>query len=129
MIADTTQAAAGIAPPAGSCDCHVHFYGDAAAHPARADAGLPPQRGSATDYQATMVRAGIDRVVAIQSILYGFDNRCMIEGMRKIGAGARGIAVVSELTQVDERRCGRRPVPSSTGSVGGVGVSGSGLCR
>ncbi|MBN8477406.1 MAG: amidohydrolase family protein [Burkholderiales bacterium] len=104
MTAGATRAAPGFPPPAGSCDCHVHFYGDAALHPASADAGLPPQVGSATDYQATMNRAGIERVVAVQSILYGFDNRCMIEGMRKIGAGARGIAVVSELTPVDELR-------------------------
>ena len=42
-----------------------------------------------------MQRLGLDRVVAVQSILYGFDNRCMLDGMAQIGDRARGIAVVS----------------------------------
>jgi D-galactarolactone isomerase len=45
----------------------------------------------------------------VQSILYGFDNRCMLDGMMQIGAGARGIAGVSSraaaaaLRMLDER--------------------------
>lgn len=81
--------------PAGACDCHVHFYGDVREYPSRADAGLAPQQGSAADYMVLMQRLGLERVVAVQSILYGFDNGCMLDGMTQIGAGARGIAVVA----------------------------------
>jgi D-galactarolactone isomerase len=103
------NAASAFAVPAGACDCHVHFYGDPHAYPPRADAGLAPQRGSAAEYRVLMQRLGVERVVAVQSILYGFDNRCMLDGMAQIGAGARGIAVVSadtaaaELSMLDDR--------------------------
>jgi len=90
MIAKTT-----LALPAGTCDCHVHFYGDPRKYPPRSDAGLAPQQGSAVEYRALMQRLGLDRVIAVQSILYGFDNRCMLDGMAQIGAGARGVAVVA----------------------------------
>ncbi|CAG0988895.1 partial 2-pyrone-4,6-dicarbaxylate hydrolase, partial [Gammaproteobacteria bacterium] len=95
--------------PAGACDCHVHFYGDPRTHPPRLDAGLAPQRGGAGDYRTVMQRLGLERVVAVQSILYGFDNSCMVDGMMQIGAGARGVAVVSastppaELRRLDDR--------------------------
>ena len=89
-------------PPAGACDCHVHFYGDQHTFPPRDDAGLAPQWGGADEYRATMRRLGLERVVAVQSILYGFDNRCMLDGMLQIGAGARGVAVVSEHTPMAE---------------------------
>jgi D-galactarolactone isomerase len=49
-----------------------------------------------------MRRLGLERVVAVQSILYGVDNRCMLDGMLQIGAGARGVAVVSEHTPMAE---------------------------
>ena len=67
-------------PPAGACDCHVHFYGDQLTFPPRDDAGLAPPRGGADEYRATMRRLGLERVVAVQSILYGFGNRCMLDG-------------------------------------------------
>lgn len=94
-----------FAMPAGACDCHVHFYGDPREYPPRLDAGLAPQHGSAGDYRKAMQRVGLDRVVAVQSILYGYDNRCMLDGMAQIGTGgARGIAVVSPLVADDELR-------------------------
>ncbi|MCL4744140.1 MAG: amidohydrolase family protein [Burkholderiaceae bacterium] len=90
--------------PAGACDCHVHFYGDPREYVPRADAGLAAQRGSAAEYRELMQRLGHTRVVAVQSILYGFDNRCMLEGMAQIGTGARGVAVVAPRTPIAELR-------------------------
>ena len=81
--------------PAGACDCHVHFYGPVDRYPPRTVDGLPPQRGSAAEYREVMQRLGLQRVVAVQSILYGFDNRCMLDGMALIGAGARGVATIA----------------------------------
>ena len=60
--------------PAGACDGHVHFYGTLGRYPPRTVDGLPPQRGSAADYGAMMQRVGLQRVVAVQSILCGFDD-------------------------------------------------------
>jgi D-galactarolactone isomerase len=84
-----------VALPPGACDCHVHFYGPADVYPPRTVDGLPPQSGSAAEYQGVMRRLGLQRVVAVQSILYGFDNRCMLDGMALIGAGARGVATIA----------------------------------
>jgi D-galactarolactone isomerase len=84
-----------IALPAGACDCHVHFYGPAERYPTRAIDALPPQRGSAVEYRDVMQRVGLGRVVAVQSILYGFDNRCMLDSMALFGEHARGVATVA----------------------------------
>lgn len=84
-----------IALPAGACDCHVHFYGPADRYPTRAIDALPPQHGSALEYRDVMQRVGLARVVSVQSILYGFDNRCMLDAMALFGENARGVATIA----------------------------------
>ena len=95
---------ANAALPAGACDCHVHFYGPVDAYPPRTVDGLPPQRGSAAEYLDVMRRLGLQRMVAVQSILYGVDNRCMLDGMALVGANARGVATIASDTPVPELR-------------------------
>jgi D-galactarolactone isomerase len=101
---DGMSAFISAAPPAGACDCHVHFYGPAEVYPLRSVDGLPPQRGSAAEYREVMRRLGLQRVVAVQSILYAFDNRCMLDGMALIGRGARGVATIAADTPEAELR-------------------------
>jgi D-galactarolactone isomerase len=98
------SATAAIEVPAGACDCHVHFYGPAEKYPPCHVEGLPPQHGAAVEYRDVMRRLGLQRVVAVQSILYGFDNACMLDAMALIGAGARGVATIAADTPRDELR-------------------------
>src|SRR5687767_5134730 len=74
----------------GACDCHMHVY-----DPAFPSSGaLPPRSGRLTDYVRVRERLGLERVIVVQPTAYGTDNRCTLDAIRKLGPGARGIAVV-----------------------------------
>ena len=78
--------------PAGACDCHVHVYDSR--YPAAPGAKLLPPDASASDYQALQRRIGTTRTVLVTPSTYGTDNRCMLDGLAALGAGARGVAVI-----------------------------------
>ncbi len=77
--------------PAGACDTHMHFY----------DANVPAAPGtflpgnfSVDDYRAVQKRLGLERVIVVQPNAYADDNSVMLDSLRKIGKGAKGVAVV-----------------------------------
>ncbi|MFV0360194.1 amidohydrolase family protein [Tropicimonas sp.] len=76
--------------PVGSVDSHMHLY---ASGPHREDAPFAVPEGGLAAYRAVMDRLGIDRVVLVQSMLYGADNSVMLAGLDGLGRAARGIAV------------------------------------
>lgn len=80
-------------PPAGACDCHMHFYGGGAFARRPAAPFAPPPAGPG-DYARMQAALGLERLVAVQSVIYGDDNSCMLEGMAPFGDRARGIAVI-----------------------------------
>ena len=80
--------------PRGSCDCHVHVYD--AAFPAVPGAVLLPPDASVADYRLLQKRTGTHRTVLVTPSTYGTDNRCMLAGLARLGADARGVAVVDE---------------------------------
>jgi D-galactarolactone isomerase len=47
-----------------------------------------------SEYRKLQQRLGLERVVVVQPTAYGRDNRCTLEAIAQLGAGARGIAVV-----------------------------------
>ena len=75
-----------------AADTHMHFYDDA--YPAAPEAALRPPNASVSDYAEVQRALGTERVVVVQPTTYGFDNRCQLEGMARIGPQARGIVVI-----------------------------------
>jgi len=53
-----------------------------------------PPEASVTDLQAHLSSIEMTRVVLVQPSIYGTDNRCLLDGLSRIGPRARGIAVV-----------------------------------
>ncbi|WP_417722583.1 amidohydrolase family protein [Salipiger sp.] len=78
--------------PAGACDCHMHIYDDR--FPPSDRAYLFPRNFLVDDYLAMRARLGIDRTVIVQPVTYGFDNRCTLEAVARIGDSARCIVTV-----------------------------------
>jgi D-galactarolactone isomerase len=77
--------------PKGACDTHIHFY----------DARVPvapgtPMPGTRTvdAYLAVQKRLGLERVIVVQPNAYADDNGVTLASIARIGAGARGVAVV-----------------------------------
>ena len=99
--ASQPRTAVAFAVPEGACDCHVHVFGSAAEFPFAAKRGYTPPPASAAELLALQEALHLWRVVIVQPSVYGSDNSCTLDGMRRLGARARGVAVI------DERR--RRP--------------------
>lgn len=79
--------------PEGACDCHMHFYAGAS-HPRLPGAPFAPPPAGPADYARVQAALGLERLVAVQSVIYGTDNSCMLEAMARFGGQARGIAVI-----------------------------------
>jgi len=84
--------------PPGACDCHTHVFGDPRAFPFAAKRTYTPPEASETELLALLDALHLERVVIVQPSVYGTDNRCTVEGMRRLGERARGVAVIDERT-------------------------------
>ena len=80
-----------IRVPAGATDTHMHIY-DAAA-PA-APGTFMPGHFPAADYRAMQKRLGLERVIVVQPNAYADDNSVTLDAIKKLGKGAKGVAVV-----------------------------------
>ncbi len=94
------------APPS-SCDCHHHIY-DAVRFPLPADSSNPMvSQARVEEYQLLKKRLRTTRSVIVTPAPYVTDNRVTLDAIARLGAAARGVAVVrpnvtdAELTALD----------------------------
>lgn len=80
--------------PRGACDCHVHVFGTALEFPLVAGRGYTPPPASAGELLGLQEALHLTRVVIVQPSVYGTDNSCTIDGLRRLGQRARGVAVI-----------------------------------
>jgi D-galactarolactone isomerase len=79
------------APP-NACDCHHHLY-DAARFPPVQSAGLQPN-ARLEEYRLLQGRIGTTRNVIVTPQPYIGDNRITVDALAKLGANARGVALL-----------------------------------
>ena len=79
------------APP-NACDCHMHIYDSR--FPVAPNAKLRPPDATVDAYRLLQKRIGTTRNVVVTPSTYGTDNSCTLDAMAKLGATARGVAVV-----------------------------------
>lgn len=84
--------------PPGACDCHTHVFGDSHRFPFAAGRTYTPEPATAEALQAVHRALHIDRVVVVQPSVYGTDQSCTLEALRRLGPRARGVAVIDEST-------------------------------
>jgi predicted TIM-barrel fold metal-dependent hydrolase len=90
------------APP-NACDCHMHIYDSR--FPAAPTAKLHPANATVDDYRLLQKRLGTSRNVVVTPSTYGTDNSCTLDAMAKLGASARGVAVVdTSVTDAELKR-------------------------
>lgn len=81
--------------PPGTCDCHMHVFGDPARYPysaaRRNSPPADPLDKFLADYRALASSLGIERMVFTQPSTYGTDNACMVDAMQALGSNVRGI--------------------------------------
>jgi predicted TIM-barrel fold metal-dependent hydrolase len=84
--------------PRGACDCHVHVFGDPKKFPFAPSRAYTPPEASIEELLALQNALRLDRVVVIQPSVYGVDNSCTVDAVRRLGSRARGIAVIDRAT-------------------------------
>ncbi len=84
--------------PANACDCHVHIFGPADRFPYSTDRVYTPGPASVDDLLSLQRALGLHRVVVVQPSPYGTDNTCLLDALRRLGARARGVAVIDGAT-------------------------------
>jgi predicted TIM-barrel fold metal-dependent hydrolase len=97
-VASQPKTAVSFAVPDRACDCHVHVFGTAAEFPFAARRGYTPPAAAAAELLALQEALHLSRVVIVQPSVYGSDNSCTLDGMRRLGERARGVAVIDGAT-------------------------------
>ena len=97
-ILGATQTAPSFAVPRGACDCHVHVFGPDERFPLSPKRLYTPGPASIDDLLALHRALHIDRVVIVHPSPYGADNAVTVDAVRKLGARARGVAVIDDAT-------------------------------
>lgn len=82
--------------PAGACDCHTHIFGDPARFPFWSGRTYTPEPASVEEMRALHRALHMDRVVIVQPSVYGADNACTLDAIRRLGRRARGVAVIDD---------------------------------
>ena len=83
--------------PAGACDCHVHTF-DPQHFPYSPLRPYTPEPVSVEELRALHQALHMDRVVVVQTTTYAADNSGALDAMKKLGARARGVAVIDDKT-------------------------------
>ena len=87
--------------PKGACDCHTHIL-DPQRFPYSPSRGYTPEPASVAEMRSLHKALRTDRVVVVQPSTYGTDNACLLDALKQLGPGARGIAVINEkVTEAD----------------------------
>jgi 2-pyrone-4,6-dicarboxylate lactonase len=88
--------------PSGSCDCHMHVFGDSVRYPycaaRRNSPPAEPLEKFLDDYLSLARSFGFERMVFVQPSTYGYDNSCLLDAMRALGPNVRGIVDIDERT-------------------------------
>jgi predicted TIM-barrel fold metal-dependent hydrolase/predicted NBD/HSP70 family sugar kinase len=130
MVAAQPKTAVGFRVPPGACDCHVHVFGNASEFPFVTPRGYTPPPAGADELLQLQTALRLSRVVIVQPSVYGTDNACTLDGMRRLGVDrARGVAVIdddtTEATLKEMHEAGMRGVRVNleTGGVSDPAIS------
>jgi predicted TIM-barrel fold metal-dependent hydrolase len=106
------------APPPGACDCHAHVFGPAGRFAYAARRSYTPPDAPLEAYLAMLDAVGLARGALVQPSVYGEDNACLLDALRRSGGRLRGVVVA------DPRRLDDATVEDWTGAgVRGVRIN------
>jgi predicted TIM-barrel fold metal-dependent hydrolase len=84
--------------PAGACDCHTHIFGDPRRFPFSPSRTYTPEPATVEEMRDLHRALHTERVVIVQPSVYGTENACLLDAIKQVGAGARGVAVIDGQT-------------------------------
>ena len=113
--------------PAGACDCHSHIFGDPQKYPFAMPRSYTPPIASVDEMRALHKALHTQRVVVVQTSVYGTDGRCTIDAVKQQAPNARAVIAIAENTtneQLDElHRAGVSGIRVDMDSAAGIVVN------
>jgi predicted TIM-barrel fold metal-dependent hydrolase len=85
-----------FAVPPGACDCHTHVFGPPAQFPFTPQRSYTPGEASLEELLALQRDLHLDRVVIVQPSVYGTDNSCTVDALRRLDGRGRAVAVIAD---------------------------------
>jgi 2-pyrone-4,6-dicarboxylate lactonase len=76
-------------PPAKSCDCQFHIYGDPAKYPPKKDAYYQPPDATFEHMRGVLKTLGFERGVIVHPMPYDTDHRLLIDTLEGLGPDGR----------------------------------------
>ena len=77
-------------PPAKSCDCQFHIFGDPAKYPLRYDVTFKQPSATFADMRNVLRILGFQRGVIVHTMRYDIDHSVLIDEMQALSAAERG---------------------------------------
>jgi predicted TIM-barrel fold metal-dependent hydrolase len=84
--------------PRGACDCHTHVFCDPQRFAFWSGRPYTPETATVNETRALHRALHVERIVLVNSLVYGTDNSCTVDALRQLGHRARGIALIDEHT-------------------------------
>jgi predicted TIM-barrel fold metal-dependent hydrolase len=85
-----------FAVPPGACDCHTHVFGPPAQFPFTPQRLYTPGEASLEELLDLQQALHLERVVIVQPSVYGTDNSCTADALRRLDGRGRGVAVIAD---------------------------------
>ncbi len=101
-ILDVRHTAPTFEVPRGACDCHTHIFGPVEKFPYSPRRRYTPGDASIANLEALHRALHVDRVVVVHPSPYEADNACTVDAIHRMGARARGVAVIDDKTSERE---------------------------
>jgi predicted TIM-barrel fold metal-dependent hydrolase len=99
--AQSPRTAVSFEVPRGACDCHVHIQ-DPVKFPFVANRVYTPPPSLVEELEELQRALHLERVVVVQPSVYGTDNACTLDAVRRLGQRARAVVVIGEQTSRGE---------------------------
>ena len=91
-----------FAVPRNACDCHMHVFGSPTQFPFAAQRNYTPAEASLDELLALHRALHLDRVVIVQPSVYGTDNSCTVDAVRRLDGRGRAVAVIADDVSASE---------------------------
>jgi predicted TIM-barrel fold metal-dependent hydrolase len=116
--------------PPGACDCHTHIFGPRAQFPFTPQRSYTPGDASLEELLALQRDLHLDRVVIVQPSVYGTDNSCTVDALRRLDGRGRAVAVIADdITQAELDALHRAGVRGVRLNLATAGVSDPDVAR
>jgi len=84
--------------PRGACDSHTHVFCDPRRFAFWSGRTYTPETATVSETRRLHRSLHLERIVLVNSLVYGTHNSCMVDALRQLGHRTRGIALIDEHT-------------------------------